>query len=217
MTGTRLVHHCRWPSAAKHPHSITAAVPFTYFGPGRGKYVDQFSMSFYIMQLSSACSYYQHWEPTSQMSTHTYIAVAVGWCVAVIRLFGFFLYPVRHLQSFYASLLPASPCLSPNCLYLASFLSSPPPPALSPICYLWHASSASTQFMGVICCLKKLNNSFDLSGKMFPPLWLPERCLLASLWILKKEGKKSHSQEVWMKVMWGEMTTLTPWHTNQPS
>lgn len=101
-----------------------------------------------------------------------------------------FLYPVRHLQSFYASLLPASPCLSPNCLYLASFLSSPPPPALSPICYLWHASSASTQFMGVICCLEKLNNSFDLSGKMFPPLWRPEWCLLASLWILKKERKK---------------------------
>lgn len=136
--------------------------------------------------------------------------------MAVIRLF-FFLYPVLHLQSFYASLLPASPCLSPNCLYLASFLSSPPPPALSPICYLWHASSAFTQFMGVICCLKKLNNSFDLSGKMFPPLWQPEWCLLASLWILKKERKKSHSQEIWMKVKWGEMTTLTPWHTNQPS
>lgn len=36
MTEARLVHHCCWPSIAKHPHSITTAVPFTYLGPARG-------------------------------------------------------------------------------------------------------------------------------------------------------------------------------------
>lgn len=149
---TQRVSHRHWPlDPPKHAFKMLTVIPV--FGCTRMVAVSKWTTSACCFPSGRVCPDFTLGEPTDQTCTHT--------CTDV---------PLNSINNNFspwiASVLSPSHLSSTSrLLFLLAIYDTPPPHPLN----LWL----------FIRCLKKLNNSFDLSGKTFPPLWQPKRRLAA--------------------------------------